>query len=153
MLVTEWEASLGSYIILSADVSSQLNCFRQLAPNEPEAGGVLLGYRRDPHIEVVAISTPKAGDVQMKNYFERIDPQHEKEAIAAWKKDPYIHYLGEWHTHPELNPTPSSLDVKEWKIIGCRDKTELMVMLIVGQETEYIALQKGNSSKICSPVK
>ncbi len=40
-------------------------------------------------------------------------------------------YIGEWHTHPETEPTPSSIDKREWRKI-CHTKNEPMVFLIAG---------------------
>jgi integrative and conjugative element protein (TIGR02256 family) len=44
-----------------------------------------------------------------------------------------VDYLGEWHTHPEVLPSPSSLDISEWQLI-CRRKATPMVFMIVGMD-------------------
>ena len=46
-------------------------------------------------------------------------------------------YLGEWHTHPEPNPRPSSLDITEWKKTANYNE-DMLLFLIVGQETIFI---------------
>lgn len=28
-----------------------------------------------------------------------------------------VDYLGEWHTHPQALPTPSSVDIREWHVL------------------------------------
>lgn len=97
-----------------------------------ESGGILLGYRRGDHLHIVAATTPQPDDQCMKFRFFRRDLNHQKVAIRQWDlSGNTMDYLGEWHTHPELEPTPSSLDMSEWQKICCARKTS-MVFLIVG---------------------
>jgi integrative and conjugative element protein (TIGR02256 family) len=49
-----------------------------------------------------------------------------------WEKSQEtMDYLGEWHTHPENNPRPSALDLREWRQISKR-RGEPMMFIIVG---------------------
>jgi integrative and conjugative element protein (TIGR02256 family) len=46
-----------------------------------------------------------------------------------------LHFVGDWHTHPEGEPTPSSVDIKSME--DCFKKSshqlEAFMMVIVGQ--------------------
>jgi integrative and conjugative element protein (TIGR02256 family) len=45
-------------------------------------------------------------------------------------------YLGEWHTHPEVDPSPSGTDLKNWSRIlkGVDTDLDSLFFLIVGSE-------------------
>lgn len=45
-------------ILVPATIAKELDQYRQRELLQHEAGGVLLGLRRGPHIEVVKITTP-----------------------------------------------------------------------------------------------
>lgn len=98
----------------------------------PESGGILLGYRRDSHLHVVDATTPQPDDRCMRFRFFRRDPYHQQFALSKWRlSGSTLDYIGEWHTHPETDPTPSSLDFSEWeKICGARKIN--MVFLVSG---------------------
>lgn len=42
-------------------------------------------------------------------------------------------YVGEWHTHPELNPFPSAIDRHGWEHI-CSSRNAPMLFIIAGTE-------------------
>lgn len=106
--------------------------FVQSGFRSKEAGGILLGYRRGPHIEVVEASTPLPGDIRKRHRFERCDAGHQAFSDFHWKSSHgLITYVGDWHTHPERTPTPSPVDCCEWgklKSFYC----EPLVFLIIG---------------------
>ncbi|MBQ8704164.1 MAG: Mov34/MPN/PAD-1 family protein [Bacteroidales bacterium] len=56
-------------------------------------------------------------------------------------------YIGEWHTHPETNPTPSPTDISS--IVSNYHSSTLilpvLVMVIVGTESLYVSVYEGNS--------
>jgi integrative and conjugative element protein (TIGR02256 family) len=49
-----------------------------------------------------------------------------------------LQYLGEWHTHPEDSPSPSSIDLGTWQRHLNADN-EQMVLLIVGRKEIWAA--------------
>ena len=53
-----------------------------------------------------------------------------------------LHFIGEWHTHPEISPTPSSLDLRSMNQLYSRSKHELtnFLMIIVGNDPEQLNL-------------
>lgn len=62
-------------------------------------------------------------------------------------------YIGEWHTHPEDNPTPSIQDINSIKKSYQRNELvipNLLFMAIVGMKS--ICWKTYNGSKICNVV-
>lgn len=116
-----------------------------------ESGGILLGYRRDHHLHIVAATTPQPDDQRMRFRFFHRDLNHQKIANQQWDlSGNTMDYLGEWHTHPEPEPIPSSLDMSEWQKICCVRKTS-MAFLIVGW-TGAIWLGVGQGQHIAQAV-
>lgn len=58
-------------------------------------------------------------------------------------------YVGEWHTHPEDNPHPSSVDIES--IIEIYTKSNIVIggvfLVIVGLKTNYYGFYDGHSLK------
>lgn len=46
-----------------------------------------------------------------------------------------LHYVGDWHTHPERQPSPSTTDIRSMTDIAIHTAHELpgLLMIIVGQ--------------------
>ena len=106
----------------------------QLLERACEAGGVLLGYIRGPHFHILAATEPGSKDRRTRTSFHRRDKMHEQHFLKAREKDPFVAYLGDWHSHPEDTPTPSSLDEREWKLLR-KNISRRCVCLIQGRKT------------------
>lgn len=97
------------------------NSFLNHVQNEediPESGGVLLGrlIKDSKDIIIDIITVPTLGDKQKRNSFVRGAKMHQKIIDSVWEKsNGTCNYLGEWHTHPENYPSPSRIDIKDWK--------------------------------------
>lgn len=125
-------------------IQEVLQGFRQTGFMSKEAGGILLGYRRGPHIEAVECSLPMPADVRRRHSFERKDCGHQALSDARWQDSGgTITYIGEWHTHPSKTPTPSPIDRFEWGKLR-NFHTEPLVFLIVGTEQWYLELNNVN---------
>jgi len=135
-------------ILIEPHVIDLVRGYSQNHHDSFESGGILLGYRRDDHLHIVDATIPQLGDKCMRFRFFRRDANHQKIALKRWKlSGNTMDYIGEWHTHPESMPTPSSLDMSEWKkIYGTRQAG--MVFLIVGW-TGSIWLGVGLGQCIC----
>jgi integrative and conjugative element protein (TIGR02256 family) len=92
---------------------------RQLTSQLPESGGILLGYRRGLHLHITHATKPGPQDRATRVSFVRKDPGHQAQALRMWKESGCTtDYLGEWHTHPEAIPNPSSTDHRAWAEIS-----------------------------------
>ena len=137
--------------MLNETVINELNKYRQTTPVAKESGGILLGARRGPHLEVVDLTTPFPRDIRKRTFFDRRDSRHNGYALKKWATNQRkIDYLGEWHTHPECIPSPSSLDIKEWrKLIPPRNAQ--LVFLILGISDSWLGLGRTSGIKHCKP--
>ena len=127
----------GGLVKVAPAALAQLLLFRQLEPDSTEAGGVLLGRHivgcRDMVIDEVTV--PMQEDRRLRLAFHRSQTGHQKVIDARWlDSEGTCHYLGEWHTHPETAPTPSSVDLADWRRRLSVDQFEgdSLLFLIVG---------------------
>lgn len=140
--INAWlEPKSGRIVLLRAAILPLLDVHRQIDRNSLEAGGVLLGYRRDPHIEVVQISEPGPADIRRRTFFDRTDANHQKQATETWRTSGcFIDYVGDWHTHPEPSPTPSSVDIEQWRSLEGRTILDPLLELIIGTKEIWAGL-------------
>ncbi|UYO55181.1 Mov34/MPN/PAD-1 family protein [Rhodopseudomonas palustris] len=132
-------------VLTSEEVDRLMKRYISEREDSLEAGGLLLGHFRGPHIEVVKCTAPYEGDLRSRYRFIRKDPRHQCVATTEWNASGgEINYVGEWHTHPEPYPKPSHIDRKCWQQkIRSRHSTPL-VFLILGTVSAYGAIS-GNA--------
>ena len=84
-------------------------------------------------------------------YF-RTEPKkvnHQRIVTKKWiKSKGTCNYLGEWHTHPEAVPTPSFIDVSEWKrqLRASKFDDDYLYFIIAG--TQKIRVWEGNKNSL-----
>ena len=124
-------------LLIEPQILLRLMTFRQIDPSAPEAGGILLGYRRGHHIHVSDLTVPTKRDVQRRFTFFRHATDHQRVATRRWTQSgETMDYVGEWHTHPEDDPSPSSVDLQHWREIASA-ASRPMVFLIVGRYSNW----------------
>jgi len=119
-------------LVFEEDILSIMNNFKQNTPTSQEAGGQLFGVLDKENIYLKYISTPKKTDVRSR--FEYVpDRNKEKQEIAEMFKKG-LNYIGDWHTHADSQPMPSSTDLKSIKDCFKKSKHQLnfFIMIIVG---------------------
>ena len=115
----------GCRLVVSEAALDRLLGYRQVDEEAREAGGVLLGrWVRDTTDYVVdRIGEPGSSDVRKRTFFRRARQPALRLIEEAWRGSAgSTLYLGEWHTHPEPNPTPSCLDQRGWSRIARKAK-------------------------------
>jgi len=127
----------GGRLKIPAYVVAKLFHFAQTSPKQPESGGVLIGryiYNCED-VVVDLITEPMPGDKQTRTSFFRAKHRHQRIIDLAWKESGNVStYLGEWHTHPEDVPTPSSIDISDWKRRLTQDQYfDELFFIIVGR--------------------
>lgn len=133
----------GAMLLIEPRVLERLAPFRQMATSAPEAGGILMGYRRGPHTHVTEATLPTARDVQRRFGFFRHATHHQRVALRRWKESSEtMDYVGEWHTHPDDDPSPSGVDLKHWREIA-QASSKPMVFLIVGRLSNWCGVGLG----------
>lgn len=132
--------SRGSFVLIEPGVLAALHNCRQLLHDDTEAGGTLIGYRRQQHLHVVEFTTPAPVDRRSRCEFERCDPRHARYARMRWRKSrKKLDCLGEWHTHPEDYPHPSSVDMSEWRRVLSK-VDHARVFVIVGLRRDWVGV-------------
>jgi integrative and conjugative element protein (TIGR02256 family) len=134
----------GHLIVIMPTVVKRLFAHRQLSWNSNEAAGVLIGERRGPHIVIHEISEPGVGDIRSRHSVDRCGSHHQLIVDEAFlRSSGTLQYLGEWHTHPEDTPFPSTKDLNSWGkyLID----SEHMLLLIVGRKNVWAAKKITNT--------
>lgn len=135
------------------DVIGMIAGYSQKAESNTEAGGIFVGAYRGPHVEIVACTTPMPTDRRFWNLFDRNDPGHGEQAIRYWRESGRtLTFVGEWHTHPEPNPTPSLIDRATWMRVGARHKVGPLVFAIRGYSGWWWGLMHQKSVGLLSPM-
>jgi len=136
---------VGGYLLIPPTITNLWSTYRQYNPDSLEAGGILLGRRRHPHIELTMITHPHNGDIRRRHSFDRFSSKHGDIAVSTWSDSHrYIDYLGEWHTHPEIMPYPSSIDISEMSQIAAF-RTDAMLSVIIGINQLWIGMFQGDA--------
>lgn len=82
--------------------------------NLPEMGGSLVGYIREDNAWIIAHAMPSSNKNQAGRTWLKRDRKGAQEFVerAYGETGGRLNYVGEWHTHPEKNPSPSCKDYK-----------------------------------------
>lgn len=135
-------------LCLSTDVLNIMQGFKQLKRRSKESGGILLGQVVGNKFFITRITMPNKFDQQSRFSFHR-----DKDVAQILADYEYINsqgktiYLGEWHTHPELFPTPSSRDIKMIKEqfdLG-KNLRRVIFMVIQGQKGLFAGIFDGQT--------
>jgi hypothetical protein len=112
----------------------------------PEAGGILLGQIRKNEIYILKVTEPSRWDIRQMFGFVRARKQAQKAIDMEFEKsEGRTIYLGEWHSHPEANPTPSSVDTSmiERQFRKNDINENFLIMMIVGYNQDYCSIYDG----------
>lgn len=141
--VDSW-ASEGKHHLIHFDrkVLEIFRKHRQRFQWQKEAGGILLGRYRGTNLEVVDATEPFPSDRRSRYSFKRNSIGHADAAMKQWvSSNGTITYVGEWHTHPQIDPLPSMLDVREWALLAKEyTSNPLMISVIAGTKSLYCAM-------------
>jgi integrative and conjugative element protein (TIGR02256 family) len=120
-------------------VTNILDYQRQVDVASHEAGGMLLGRLIDGTNDVVVDegTEPTAKDRRGRFFFDRAKAAAQHYINLVWRQSKSTRvYLGEWHTHPEDDPTPSDHDLGNWRRIAkkARYDQDFLIFVIVGRK-------------------
>ena len=138
-----WRAPHGGPCLVIQDkVLEIFTKYAQTSLFMPESGGILLGYVREPHLEVLEASEPTRWDKRLRTFFDRNSKGHQELAQKSWANSGgLVRYIGEWHTHPEDHPIPSYVDRSGWaKLAKKREDGRPVLAMIVGRKSLYVEL-------------
>lgn len=122
----------GALLDILPDVQSMLYEHRQTGSDSREAGGLLVGYENIATSNFTASTgtPPQATDLRSRISL-KLGLQHRR--LLDEIVFPYG-YIGTWHTHPSEIPSPSSVDLKDWRkcIKHNRTSTNALIFIIAG---------------------
>ena len=129
----------GGLLVITPSPLKRMLAYRQLSWFSTEAAGVLIGERRGSHVVVHQISEPGPGDIRRRCFVDRRGAHHQIAVDEAFiGSSGMLQYVGEWHTHPEDSPSPSSTDLGTWQRHLIADD-EQMILLIIGRKEIWAA--------------
>ncbi|WP_186434951.1 Mov34/MPN/PAD-1 family protein [Gillisia sp. Hel_I_86] len=124
-----------------------------------ETGGVLLGYNQNNQLIITRATDGGPKAIHEDFYFQA--DSHYIDMIIDMEyanSDGKIGYVGEWHSHPQIYPTPSEVDLNSLLEITESSKTT-NILLIIGavdfDNTKFIdqtisIIKKFNENKFYS---
>ena len=137
-----FKAKDDSLVVILPEVVDTLLSYRQLMVSTPESAGVVIGERRGKHCIIRTVSLPSTEDVRTRFSVNRIGVAHQDKVNSAFQESNGLwQYLGEWHTHPEEVPSPSTIDYKSWH--KQLHSAEPLILIIVGL-TDFWVGKKNN---------
>lgn len=123
----------GQAYVFSTSCHDVLSSNRQRTFLAKEIGGQLFA-RFTEGVIVIEVATVTSGRSRRTRFGFWPDRDTERQDIARLFENG-LHYIGDWHTHPEECPTPSNTDIRKALEIFNQSQHELkaMLMVIVGR--------------------
>ena len=139
----------GPAIVITDSALLTMHKYRQLNLKAREAGGQLFANFYGIDTIIVEATPPNILDKRSRYGFQ---PNRMKQRLEIY--DRYLkgmHFVGDWHTHPEKYPSPSGKDIKDMAECFRQSIHNLrhFVMVIIGTESApeglHVALVQGCS--------
>ncbi len=124
--------STGQRIIFTDAVLGHFRKHNQSRIWRKEAGGQLFARFELPDIIVEEATGPRLCDLRTRFSFRPNRTAEQREIDNRHKKG--LHFIGDWHTHPEEIPQPSHLDIASMQETVAKSVHNLngFLMVIVG---------------------
>lgn len=126
--------SSGQRLVLTADVIAHLECHRQSRWWHREAGGQLFARFTLPDIVIERATGPRRRDWRSRCAYRPHRASEQREIAEQHRRG--LHFVGDWHTHPESVPAPSERDMISMSEMVTQSRHALngFVLVIVGTE-------------------
>ncbi len=140
----------GQLLILSSNVLRLFSEFQQKRCWMREAGGQLFASFSEKGIEIQVATKPRRADWRTRFGFQPSRVQDQKDIDSYFGLG--LHYVGDWHTHPERFPKKSDLDVKSMRECFRESTHQLngLILVVVGTaefpEGLEVSLHSGSDS-------
>ena len=143
----KFQESNGWTVEIEASVIELLQSYKQSGRCQRESCGILFGtiYEKSKTTVINRASGIIPGSKRSRHRCHRPRKKAQELVNMLWEESKgTVNYLGEWHTHPERNPTPSGIDLKNWDSIlkWVATDSERLYFLIVG--TDFLQLWVGD---------
>ena len=125
-------ADSGHVLVFDKSAVKSMLRYRQTNRNALEAGGQLFARFDSGRIMIMEATGPRRGDIRTRTSFVPNRASEQREIEAKYRRG--LHYIGDWHTHPEPAPRPSYRDCESIK--DCfgksRHRLNAFVLAVVG---------------------
>jgi len=128
MLIFELPGSK-QHLVFTNAVLSYISQYRQTYRKHPESGGQLFARITSKIVIVAAATGPHKKDNRHRFSFVPNKKRLNAEILTFFAKN--LHYVGDWHTHPQKHPEPSWLDLSSMRKCFKKSRHELEHFLLV----------------------
>jgi integrative and conjugative element protein (TIGR02256 family) len=145
----------GQVLEFTETVLERFRSYRQTRIWHREAGGQLFADIEPDRVRVVEATGPRLTDRRTRNRYEPDRRVEQREIDDRFPKG--LHFIGDWHSHPEDYPNPSTTDFQSTADSVRRSFHQLnaFVMVIVGRrcfpEALYVSLNDGTNAYVLRP--
>ena len=119
----------GRTLRFTSEVATALANHRQDGPTKGEAGGMLFARFDHELITVEEATSPTPFDLRSRFSFQPSLANQRKVIGKQFRNG--LHFIGEWHTHPQDHPQPSLQDIETAREFLLESKHELNAFLVV----------------------
>jgi len=122
----------GELVILTDAVLEHFRRHQQLRKRDTEAGGQLFGRIQGKTITIEEATGPRSSDIRSRYSYVPDRKAEQREINDRFPSG--LHFIGDWHTHPEPTPYPSGTDLDNMR--ECVNKSRRAIsgflLIIVG---------------------
>lgn len=131
-MITYTIGTSGQQLLITDRVLAHFRRHRQLSDRDREAGGQLFATFDRNTIQIERATGPRKSDRRGLRFFIPNRFSERREIKNHFKAG--LHYVGDWHTHAEPRPRPSSTDIDSFRDMfrKSRHKLAAFVVVIVG---------------------
>jgi len=119
-------------VVLEGPVVQHLEAHRQITKHHREAGGQLFATFAGGDVVIREATGPRRTDQRTRTSYCADRKAEQREILEHHQRG--LHYVGDWHTHPSEQPTPSQLDylsIQE-SVRKSNHDLEAFVLIVVG---------------------
>lgn len=133
-------ASGSPRILIEPAVLLHVYRFRQTHCWSREAGGQLFAFVDGHDWRVAEATGPRRSDLRSRFGFAGNRSQDQEDIQQRFGLG--LHYVGDWHTHPQASPRPSTTDIDSMTRMVAASRHELpgFLMMIVGTQPSHEGL-------------
>jgi integrative and conjugative element protein (TIGR02256 family) len=119
----------GPSVLLQSSALTVIDRYRQRRLWQREAGGQLFARFEGAHTLVEVATAPSRRDLRSRFGFRPHQPTQKAEIRSFYERG--LHFVGDWHSHPETLPEPSFTDLASVRECFQQSRHDLKALLLV----------------------
>jgi integrative and conjugative element protein (TIGR02256 family) len=119
----------GELVILTDAVLERFQRHQQLRKKDAEAGGQLFGRVLGKIITIEEATGPRRSDIRSRYSYIPDRKAEQREINDRFPSG--LHFIGDWHTHPEPIPHPTSTDLDNMRECVKRSRRAVSGFLLI----------------------